>query len=270
MALVLRPYQLACIYKLQNEIEKGKNRLFVSMPTGGGKMSTLASFFIQTLKQDEKVLFLHSRPALIDNTKSILSSSLLQEQYSVESIRSENHLTHIDRFNYIVVDLDDFRHQESHLVEKFFKGYLGIIIGITSVVTKTISSLITTYGELCYSLSLSEQMHSFLYSNTETVDILDEEETKMVKLQIPYGKLDSEISNSKIHELICSLVCERYIQKEKMINRQDLLLDLVALLTGFIPVIGSFIGVAFKHLYKALIKFISEKQLIKQDCKLCL
>lgn len=32
----LRPFQQVCIYKLQNSVDCGKNRLFINIPTGCG------------------------------------------------------------------------------------------------------------------------------------------------------------------------------------------------------------------------------------------
>jgi len=72
----LLPYQLACIYKIQSDIEQGKTRIFINMPTGSGKIITIISFFNKFLEENERVLFLHSASLLAEQSKYLLSQYL--------------------------------------------------------------------------------------------------------------------------------------------------------------------------------------------------
>lgn len=103
------------------------------MPTGSGKIRTITSFFKMYLGTNERVLFLHSFKELVEQSKSLLSVNLLDEQYTVETLNNLAN-SNINGYDYLVLELEDFRNKQS-LLEKLYQEFNGIIIGLYGVST---------------------------------------------------------------------------------------------------------------------------------------
>lgn len=68
MTISLRPYQVDCIEQVRVAIRRGKRRIMLTIPTGGGKTLTSASIVAGALAKGKRSLFVAHRLELIDQT----------------------------------------------------------------------------------------------------------------------------------------------------------------------------------------------------------
>jgi len=237
------------------------------MPTGSGKLFTIINYFNKFLAKDEKVLFLNSFVCLAEQTRFLLSQSLSERQYTVETIYNlekpdkSDDLNMIDEYDYMVIELEDFLNKQL-LLDSIYQKFTGIIIGLYSAPTESINEFITKHGEISYSLKLSDELYNFLQTNK-----MDEtDSTPQEHLYFSQSIIDTALQNKTIRELVCGLFCPK---NTKSAEKQEVIIDLAAVLAGFIPVVGSIVGVAFKYLYKQLSKYILNKLKNQLNCFLC-
>jgi hypothetical protein len=269
--LSLKPYQLACIYKIQSDIERGQNRIFVNMPTGSGKIITILNYFKVYLEYEKRVLFLHSRTILLQQSSSCVSQLLSENQYVVELVNNINSFD-IDGYDYLVLELEDFIKKED-LLENIYQEFKGIIIGLYSISSDNINAFVNRHGEISYSLKYSEGLFKFLQDSNMTElhkyqydeDNIGDVDSVIDTNNIFFFNINKALENKNIKELICSIFCQK---KTKYKDRQELITDIASLLSGFIP-LGSIIGISFKHVYKTLTKYVFNKLGSELKCNIC-
>lgn len=138
---------------------------------------------------------------------------------------------------------------------------MGLLLDYMVFLLTSVHKFIIQHGEISYSLKISEELLQFLQINK-----IDENDSAPREYSFSEDRINNALRYKPIRELICSLICQK---NKKSVERQELIFDLAAVLAGFIPVVGSIIGVAFKYLYKNLIKYISNKLENQLTCSLC-
>lgn len=257
----LRPYQKVCIYKMEDSIRSGKRRLFIQMPTGAGKLITLLSFFNYIKAENDVVVFLHRKKAIIDQTQELLISLNLDKFIKAQFFDGIDSLNCKEKSTYLIIDLDDF----SNDLEKYYElieKYTGIIISYFSTSSTATNNIVKTYGNLDYSLSAVDCINTDLPIVEEEISHFGNEEVYSIETK---NALDFITHNEKARKLLCSLICEK---KVHILNGGELLEDAVSIIAGFIP-LGTIIQVGAKY----ICKFIKKKVLIQLriilNCALC-
>lgn len=72
MSFDLRPYQLAAEHKTRSALARGRKRVTLYLPTGGGKTLTATSIITKAVAKGTKVVFLANRKQLISQTSAVL------------------------------------------------------------------------------------------------------------------------------------------------------------------------------------------------------
>ena len=195
----------------------------------------------------------------------LLSSSLTDGQFAVETLNNigGSDTANIHDYNYLVLPLDEFANKQSFL-EMIYKNFNGIIIGLFSGSSAFIHKLISQYGEISYSLQLSEELFHLLQANELEGEPIYSPDA--VHYSLSEESIDNALKNRRVRELVCSFFCTK---NKKSSEKQEFVFDVVAVLAGFIPIFGSVVGVTFKYLYKFLCKYISEKIENQLKCSLC-
>jgi len=143
----------------------------------------------------------------------------------------------MQEYDYMVIELEEFLNKQL-LLEKIYQEFNGIIIGLYSVFSDSLDKFITQHGEISYSLKLSEAL--LHYIKTNQMDDTDSDPHE--HLSFSESRIDVALQYKPIKELVCGLFCEKNL---KFTEKQEIIIDLAAVFAGFIPVVGSIIGVAF-------------------------
>ena len=207
----MRPYQIGCVYKLQYDIEHGSKRLFVDMPIGTGKLSTITFFLKLSIKENQRILVINSRKELAQQSNNILSYNLTKDEFdifSISEITSIDTNINFDNYSYIVIDIDPLIiNKYGTFLNGIFNQYTNVIIGLISINTKDISTFISQYGEINFSLSLAE----LVIRDSNIINGKNNEVNESIETEFIY-QLESKsdlIKYPKIKSLICKIICDK-------------------------------------------------------------
>lgn len=236
----LRPYQKACIYQLENSLQWGKKKLFVNMPTGSGKLFTIFHFINYYCNEDDKILFLHNRRALLGQSLELINFFPLKGKVSVSTFDNISLQEINDSFDYIIVDVDDiFAFKRTEEYKTLLNTFDSVVISYFSIFDNSYLDIVNYYGGLDYSINIAE----LLLNEYST---LSSDENESNEIDIDNNFISIIENNQKVKQLICNLICEN---KKSFIDGNEVMEDVIAIIAGFFP-LGSIIGVTIKHIYR--------------------